>query len=331
MNNERAGRATTVFRISLVLMVLLLVLIAYFPFDWSPPRTVVNQVTRSTNGSLQFGEMNRARASGTAAWLPAVRTSGVIEVELEAAPGSLQADAAIMVLARDYWDTDFAIGQYHSTLLVWLRRPGSDVNGGPPLAIDRVFQLHRWTRVQVTLEHDDLRVAVDGEARLTERVPTDSLQTWGPGQIALGDEVHGGDPWRGEVRRATVRTRGHAVDYVMPGALSIPRSYLYLPDHVEPFPPVNTEQWLTALLDMLSFVLLGVVLVLARTPPARPIPATFVAATLAVVLAAGKFLFLGRHTSVLNIALDVLGGLLGALLAWQMAMARRRRQLAAGG
>jgi len=74
---------------------------------------------------------------------------------------------------------------------------------------------------------------------------------------------------------------------------------------------------------MLSFILLGFLIVLARRPPMRPIPATLLAAALAVALAAGKFLFHGRHTAVLNIVMETAGGLLRALLAWRLAHARR--------
>jgi hypothetical protein len=304
-------------------MVLVVIVIAYFPFAWSPPRTVPNQVTRSTHGSLRFGEMNYARTSGTPAWLQDVRTSGVIKIQLMANPQSLQQNASIMMLASDYWDTDFAMGQDHSDLRVWLRRPGSDVNGGPPFTIGGVFRPQRWTSVDLILQHGHLRIDVGGRTRLIEHLPADSLGVWGQGQIALGDEVHGGGPWQGQVSLAQVRTPGRAVDYVRPGALSIPASYLYLPDHIEPFPPTDRDQWLTAFLDMLSFILLGFLIVLARRSPMRAIPATLLTAALAVALAAGKFLFHGRHTSVINVVMETAGGLLGALLAWRLAHARR--------
>jgi hypothetical protein len=294
-------------------MFLVLIVIAYFPFAWSPPRIVSNQVTRNADGSLRFGEMNNARTPGTPDWLEAVRTSGVIQIQLRADPQALQ-HAAIMALAGNYWHTDFSLVQNHSDLLVWLRRPGSDANGGPPFDVGEVFQPRRLTSVNMMLRDGDLRVEVDGRTRLSEQLPADSLRGWSHGRIALGDEVHGGGPWRGHINLAQVRTPGFTVDYVRPGELSIPASYLYLPDHVEPFPPGEVD-WLTAFLDLLSFVPLGFLFVLARTPPTRPVPAALLVAASAVALAAGKFLFHGRHTGVLNLVLEIIGGLLGVLLA----------------
>ena len=51
-------------------------------------RPVSNQVTRNADGSLRFGEMNHARTPGTR--LEDVRTSGVIQIQLQADPQSLQ-------------------------------------------------------------------------------------------------------------------------------------------------------------------------------------------------------------------------------------------------
>ena len=229
----------------------------------------------------------------------------------------------MVMLASDYWHTDFAIGQDHSNLIVWLRRPGSDANGDPPFVIDGVLQPQRWTSVDVILHHGDFRVAVGGRNLLTERFPADSSRIWGPGQIALGDEVHGGGPWQGQIRVARVRTPGYAVDYVRPGALSIPNRYFYFPDRIEPFPPESSRGQLYLFLEVLSFIPVGFLIVWARRPPMRPIPATLLAAALAVVLAAGKFLFAARRELVADIVMQVVGALLGALLASRLAHAKR--------
>jgi hypothetical protein len=311
-----------VCRVALAGTVLVLIVIAYFPFAWSPPRTVRNQVTRSADGSLRFGEMNYARTPGTPIWLQEVRTSGTVQIELQAQPQSQSQHAPMMILASDHWHTDFALGQDHSSLLVWLRRTASDSNAGPPFTVGGVLQPRQWITVNLMLQQGNLRVDVDGLTRLTEHLPTDVTRSWSQGLLALGDEVHGGRPWRGEIRSAQVRAPGYAVDYVRPGALSIPATYLYLPDHIEPPFPITRGQWLLAVLDLMSFIPLGFLLVLARTPPMRPVPATVLAASLAVALAAGKFLFHGRHTSLANIVMQAAGGLLGALLAWRLMRAK---------
>jgi hypothetical protein len=296
---------------------LVLIVTAYFPFEWDPPRVVRNDVTRSADGSLQFGEMNQARTPGTPGWLADARKSGEIRISLEVDPQPSQTQSSIMMLATDFWHTDFAIGQNHSELLVWLRRPGSDANGGPPFAIGGALRSGRWNSVDVILLGAGIQIDVNGTRRLTEPLPAGSLKLWRAGQIALGGEVHGGVPWRGKIRLAEVRTTGHAVDYTRPGALSIPTHYLYFPDHVAPFPPLNQGEWVILCLHFLSFIPVGFLIVWARRPPIRPVPATVLAAAFAVLLAAGKFLFHGRHTAAADLVAQTVGALLGASLAWQ--------------
>ncbi len=314
---------TAVCRLALLGLVLVLVVLSYYPFTWDPPRTVRNQVTRSAAGFLRFGEMNDARSPGAPAWLPAVTVSGTIEIQLEADPQSAGENASIMMLASDSWHTDFAIAQDHSDLAVWLRRPGSNINGDPAFVVPGALQPHQWNSVSVIVRRGDLRINVAGRTRLTARLPADFARTWGPGRIALGDEVHGGGPWQGQIRLAWVSTPDHAVDYVRPGELAIPSSFLYFPDHVEPFPPMGRQQWLYAALDMLSFIPFGFLVVLAARRPMRVAPATLLATVFAVALSAGKFLFYGRHTAAINIAGQMAGGLFGAFLAARLTRARR--------
>jgi VanZ family protein len=312
------GGINAVALAALVGLILLLIFSAYAPFDWDPPRVVRNEVTRGADGALHFGEMNQARTPGTPDWLADARSSGDVQIDLEAYPDLRQenAEASIMMLASDFWHTDFAIGQNHSGLLLWLRRPGSDANGGPTFAIGGALQPGRWNHVEVALHGDSLRIDVNGTRRLTEELPADSLGGWGAGQVVLGGEVHGGVPWQGEIRRAEVRTPGHDVDYASPGALSIPAHYLYVPDHVAPFPPLNRQEWEALVFHLLSFIPIGFLIVWVRRPPLRPVPATLLAAALAVLLAAGKFFFYGRHMAVADIVVQTAGALTGAWVAW---------------
>jgi hypothetical protein len=304
----------TVYRAALLAMVLVLIVVAYYPFAWDPPRVVSNGVTRSADGSLQFGAMNNARTHGTPAWLQEARTSGVVQVRLRFEPRSADEDASIMMLGSNVWDTDFAIGQDGSVLLVWLRRPQSDADGNPPLGFGGVIRPQRWDTVELTLQQEEIRIVVNGSTLLFGYMTADPTKLWGQGRIALGNQVHGGGAWQGKIGLAEVTTPGYTVNYVRPGALSIPRRYFYFPDHVIPFPP-SGQDWLDFSADMLSFTPVGFLIVFARRPPVRLLPASVLAALLAVVLAGGKFLFHGRHTAVTMVVMEAAGGLLGALLA----------------
>jgi hypothetical protein len=312
-------------RAALAVVIALLVVLAYYPFTWDPPHSVHNQVTRTGSGALRFGTSNKAATLATPGWLPVVRRSGEVQIRLDADPRSARQHAPMMMLGSDFWHVDFAIAQERSDLDVWLRRPGSRVNGAPPFVIPGVIRPGQWISVDVAVRGGRLSISVAGRARLTGRVPAGGLQGWAPGRVALGGDVQDSFPWQGQIRVAEVRTPGYTADYLRPGALSIPASYLLVPGHIEPFPPVNARQWLLALVDLLTFIPAGFLIAWSRRPPIRPVPATLLAAAFAVLLAAGKFLFSARHTSLANVLGQAIGALLGALLAWWLARNRTRR------
>jgi hypothetical protein len=315
------GGASALSLAALLGAIFLLIGTAYYPFQWDPPRVVHNDVTRDADGALRFGEMNRARTTGTPDWLADARRSGTLQIELEINPQSTQqqSPASFMMVARDFWHSDLAIGQDHSELLVWLRRPGSDANGNPAFKVPGVLQPGQWNRVEVLVRGRVVEIDVDGARRVTDHLSHNPLSSWGTGQVALGGEVHGGGAWEGQIAQAEVRTPGHTVDYVRPGALSIPSRFFYLPDHVAPFPPIGRGEWVAAFLHFLSFIPVGFLIVRSRRPPVRPAPATLLAVALAVALAGGKFLFHDRHTEVTDLIVQTAGALLGALLAWRRA------------
>jgi hypothetical protein len=306
-------------RAALAVVIALLVVLAYYPFTWDPPHTVHNQVTRTGTGALRFGTDNKASTVAAPGWLPAVRRTGEVQILIEADPRSARGHAPMIMLGSDFWHVDFAIAQERSDLDVWLRRPGSRVNGAPPFVIAGVVKPGHWLSADVALRSGRLSISVDGRTRLTGRIPAAGLRTWAPGRVALGGDVQDSFPWPGQIRVAEVRTPGYTADYLRPGALSIPTSYLSVPGHIEPFPPVNARQWLLALVDLLTFIPAGFLIAWARRPPIRPVPTTVLAGALAVLLAAGKFLFSARHTSLGNVLAQAIGALLGALLAWWLA------------
>jgi hypothetical protein len=304
----------------LLALVAVLTVVAYYPFDWDPPRTVRNQVTRGADGTLRFGGMNAARSAGTPSWLDVARATGRLQADLEVSswlPAEHAGPVGIMMLADSYWHTDFIIGQDQDELLVWLRRPGTRGNGAPPFVVPEVFRPHRWTEVRVRLDGEDLRVDVDGTTRLAGSLPSGTMRRWKDARFALGHEIHRGGPWQGEIRKAEVRVPGHApVDYASPGALVMPERYRYLSDHTDaPFPPPSKTEWAILALHLVSFVPVGFLLAVSRRPPLRPLPAALLATAITLTLAAGKFLFHGRHIGVDDVVVEIVGGLLGALLA----------------
>jgi hypothetical protein len=304
-------------RVSLMALVALvgaLVVSAYYPFSFQPPRLVTNSVVRDADGSLSLGSANRARTAGTPAWLDEARQSERVKVHLDVLPRVLQEGTPIMMLAADYWHTDFAFVQEGTDLELWFRRIGSTDNGDPPWGVAHVFRPGQSTDLVLAVADDRLTLAVNGTVRLAERLPPGSLRQWSAGRVALGSEVNGGGSWQGLMRTARVETQAGVADYVLPGAVEAPHRFLEIGDHVAPFPPPDGTEWLVLFLHLASFVPVGFLLVPVLGGPPRVRKAVTWAAGIALALAAAKFLF-PRHTSVADVVVQVTGAALGALLA----------------
>ena len=135
---------------ALALTIAVMMFLAYFPFDWNPPHTIDNDVTRTAQGDLRFGEHNAARSSRPPEWLIAAQSAERLTIDVEARPQFPQRNtpASIMMLARDFWHTSFAIGQDETSLVLWVRRTGSTDNGDPPFTVPDAFRPNHWTRVK---------------------------------------------------------------------------------------------------------------------------------------------------------------------------------------
>ena len=289
------GNTSTVSLAALLGVLFLLLVTAYFPFHWDPPRVVSNEVARSASGSLRFGEMNRARTSGTPAWLADARNSGIVQIELgvrQSHPSSTPRHR--MMLASDFSHTDFALGQTHPDLLLGMRRPGSDSNGGSTFAVGGALQSRRWNHVVVTRRRRD----PDRRQRFTS---VDRKAPGGrPSAGARGGCARRRSSWRRSMagrnpagRGAHARPRGRLRP---PRCAFHPCALSVLPGPRRTLPAPQPEWWATLVLTSCRSSRSATSSSgpagrqFARSPP----PCS--RSLLALVLAAGKFLFHGRHT-----------------------------------
>jgi hypothetical protein len=302
----------------LLLLLAALACISYYPFQWNPPRYVNNGATRAEDGTLHFGDENLARSSGTPSWFSeAVRTSS-LDLLLVAKPASRQSrvTAAIMMLARSDGQTNFALAQSGTSLLVWFRREGSDSNGAPALLVRDVFMPDVWANIRLVISPEALEIATNGNARLVARMPARSLHTWDPSsRIVLGNEVYGGGAWNGEIRRAVAATPNHYVDYVAPGALVLPKRFFNLYEHWQPSWPLNGIDVLLDFLRAIAFLAVGALCLGTRRRCDSFIAAALMAVAASMLLLLGKLVFSGRHVAVGDFIAEVFGALVGVMAA----------------
>jgi hypothetical protein len=304
----------------LFVVVLLQFVVALYPFDLSVHREYVNDVHRTADGGLRTGDHNRAVTPAAPAWLPEAIASERLTVDLvvrthDLDQGGSSGPAHIMALSEGEWYSNLTIGQQGRHLLVWLRRPGTDNSGEPGFLVPGVFTDTDWREIQVVID-ETLSVTVDGRKRLVEALPLETFAIWDPGyRLTIGDDYYGRLAWRGDLRRAEVRTATNTVDYLEPGALEIPETYARGPYRPwEPVFPLGLDNPMNELVHSLLFVPVGVVLRNLGRPRLGHMAVIAVAVALAFVVQSAKMLMVGRHPSMADIPWMALGALVGSLL-----------------
>ena len=300
--------------------------LSFRPFQLDPPSRQTNAIVRRADGSLQFVEPSIARTSGPPSFLAeAIRTSALgVELDLRAAEADQLGPARIFTISRDYWRSNLTIGQQGADLVVRVRRPGSTSWGDPAFEVPGVFAEQRWRQVMVSIEGDRIEIQVDGRPVAEAALPTGTLATWDPGyRLALGNEVVGGRPWRGEVGRAQVSVASRVVDLLEDPEIETPARYWLWPQRVRRPQEWHRGEFILGAWHLAGFVPLGFAVAglwRRRRPLLAAVGASF---GLSLVLLGVKLFLAGRHPSFHDMVIQTSGGLLGGWLA--LALIRRRR------
>jgi hypothetical protein len=301
-------------------------ILSFHPFELDPPGQRSNAVVRRADGSLEFAEPSYARTPGPPSFLDdAIRASALeIDLDVRAADADQSGPARIVTISRDYWRSNLTIGQEGARLVVRLRRPGSTSWGGPAFEIPGVFEPQRWRHVSVSIGDDRIEIRVDDRLELEAALPEGALTTWDPGyRLALGDEVVGGRPWRGEMRRARVSSAGDVVDLLGTPEIEIPPLLWHWPRRLtQPF-RWRQGEFAAGAWHLVAFLPIG--FAVARLwRHRRPLRAAGAASfALSFVFLVGKIFLSGRHPYLYDLATQTGGGLLGGWLALGL-NARRR-------
>jgi pectate lyase len=292
--------------------------VALAPFRWAPPRRHANAAAAGADG-IRFPSAGLAHSAAPPSWLERAAALGTLRLELRFRTYALDQDgpSRIFTVSRDLHFADLTVGQEGSDLLLLLRRPGSAPNGKPAYAVPGVFRGAEWRDVEVTIAPGALRIAVDGQIALDAPLPERPLAGWNRGHlVALGNELNGLRPWRGEIARAVVDVDGERIDYARPGALEVPDTFWSF---------ANTPRWLVPdeidgnivkdwAANLGAFVLLGFLLgtLGGRRGSWRRALAVGALASLGVEMAQGVF---SRHPDSIDWALNTAGAAVGAGMA----------------
>lgn len=322
----------------------LLVIAAYllaglYPYRFAPPApaTIDNGAAFSSARNLRLASPGIAVTAAAPAWLQQAKELSALELALEvrAAGPEQYGPARIFTLSASPLLRNITVAQQGSSLVLRLRTAQTSLNGTPEYSIKRVFEQPGWRRIAVVIRGISLEVSVDGDLRVSDRLPLQPLQVWdGDYRLALGNELSGNRPWLGEVRKATVRVGERAYDYLAPDALQIPQELKITSSaaarlarySASALSNANVRDWL---INFLGFVPFGWLLGMALRPRSAILAATLLAAVISALIESSQLLLLpDRFPSVVDFLLNTLGATAGAWIARAYDVSIRRRPAA---
>jgi hypothetical protein len=293
-------------------------LTAFYPYEVRTPLEA-NGAERSADGTLRFSAPGIARTASAPEWLDDAKRSHRLEVSLRMRPldSSQTGPARILTVSKDQWHRNLTLGQEADRLVLRLRTPKTDANGEPAQHILGVFADKRWVALTVTIVPGQMRVAIDGQVRLDDRLPDRPLELFDTTyRLALGNEFTSDRPWLGEISKATVTTAAARADYIDPARLELPGRlrYFHNPPQLVPLRDIGADD---AIVNLLGFLPLGVLIGWLALERRRSLQGWTILPIIlmSLIIEASQWWMPAHYMSIDDLLLNTLGGAIGLLLA----------------
>ncbi len=293
--------------------------VGLYPFTFEPPKHVVNQAERTTDGGLSFPGVGIAKTPGAPDWLSGLQDTSLFEVRLVARTDDAdqQGPARLFTISDGVSDRNLTLGQEGDDLVIRVRRRGSDANGTPALQVVGLFRDADWHEIRVRLGPERLTVTVDDKPRADLPLSGSPFPEWNPDYaLAMGNELPYGRAWTGEISAASVEIDGRIIDVLDPDEIEIPEGWW----EIKAFDPWDLEQkqpyYANAdiYVNFFGFIPFGALLMLLFGRRLSVVHIMLLGAALSLSIETLQIL-LPRHPSVTDLALNTIGAGVGAYLA----------------
>lgn len=306
-------------RQQVITIALLYILAAWWPFQLELPYTVPNGMAVDARGIiLERQGLIRADARPL---VRAIRSKPgmVFQVKLRIRTVSVDqgGPARILEIGQDHHRMNLMVGQSGDTIVARVRHSDSDTAGLPPLVARGVLSVGRATNLVLTVLSDQIELHIDGEL-IDVRHTANTTETWSEdAMLTVGDSPIGERAWLGWLESGFLELDGVEILNIVESANDMrPERILHIPGRIRNvldhggLPPTGLFDMLV---NLLGFVPLGFLGARAwRTHPLYAVMLLVVCTSMTMEL--GQIAFTGRIPSVLDLTLNLIGGMFGALL-----------------
>ena len=306
-------------RQQVITIALLYILAAWWPFQLELPYTVPNGMVVDARGViLERQGLLRADARPL---VRAIRSKPgmVFQVELRIRTVSVDqvGPARILEIGQDHHRMNLMVGQSGDTIVARVRHSDSDTAGIPPLVARGVLAAGRATNVVLTVLSDQIELYIDGEL-IDARHIASTTETWSEDTVlTIGDSPVGERTWLGWLESGRLELDGVEILNIVESANDMrPERIHHIPGRIRNvlehsgLPPTGLNDMLVNLLGFVPLGFLG-----ARAWRIRPLHAVLLLVVCtSMTMELGQIAFADRTPSVLDLTLNLIGGMLGALL-----------------
>jgi VanZ like family len=310
---------------ALGMAVLINIVEAWYPFTLDLPKRIGNTATRLQDGAWELNGRSRvtARAPDAAA---ATMDNGPFRLTVEAQPAmaSQSGPARLFSIGSSPYDPSLMIGVDHNQVALFIPCDGAassiDAEWRVPLRAQQDIAVTMWfpggasgagPRIQVN-DQEPMELENHCPAGTSPQAP-DAEVPW-----ALGNVHSGHRPFVGRINKLEIAEGERRIDLLRETRWQAPASFWVWPERL--YIPSNDAEHerIAASLHVASFIPLGYFMGRVARPLAAPRMLAIVFA-FAAILNGGKILISGRHPSIIDVLLNLVGAGLGLLACRQFA------------
>ena len=300
-------------------------LLAFYPFEWDPPKKFMNGAKFLENGNVEFRQPGILYAKNPPPWIEAAKDSGTIFLELKIRPFTVsqRGPARILTLSKDQTAQNFMVGQTDRNLVIRLIRSNNISIYRPRtlvFIVEGVLKADEWRHITISVERSLMEVFVDGKEAMEIALPSNNmLRFWRLSHtLAFGNEGMGQRPWRGEIAKAILTVGNTQYDLLRSDDLQLPQKFWsarYAPrlDSIIKLNPDRSDLY-DYVANMICFIPLGLLLA-ARRPNKSSVLHAATICGMASLGVESTQIFFARFPSIYDLILNTCGGAVGALLA----------------